>query len=127
MSSFSRKTVKDVKTKVWYDGVTVDASANGAEINVQNFRTMISRMKTENAAGTTPTLDIKWQTKMPNGDWVDLGIAFTQETTNDEEVITNVDGTLGTFIELGQVVRPVFTLGGTSPEFDITFDSIFNS
>ena len=127
MSSFSRKTVKDVKTKVWYDGVTVDASANGAEINVQNFRTMISRMKTENAAGTTPTLDIKWQTKMPNGDWVDLGIAFTQETTNDEEVITTVDGTLGTFIELGQVVRPVFTLGGTSPEFDITFDAIFKS
>lgn len=128
MNSFSRKTVKDVKTKVWYDGVTVDASANGAELNIQNFKTMIARMKTENAAGTSPTLDIKWQTKMPNGDWVDIpGLTFTQETTNDEEVKTNVDGTLGTYIEMGQVVRPVFTLGGTSPEFDITFDAIFKS
>jgi len=127
MSSFSRKTVKDVKTYVWLDGETIDTTFNGAEINVQNFRTMISRMKTENAAGTNPTLDIKWQAKMPNGDWVDLGIVFTQEDTNDEEVITNVDATLGTFIELGQVVRPVFTLGGTGPEFDITFDAIFKS
>lgn len=127
MSSFSRKVVKDVKTKVWYDGVTVITSANGAEINVQNYKTMISRMTTASAGGTSPTLDIKWQTKMPNGDWVDLGIAFTQETTNDTEVITNVDGTLGTFIELGQVIRPVFTIGGTSPTFDITFDAIFKS
>lgn len=128
MSSFSRKTVVDVKTKSWYDGVTVDASANGAELNVQNFRTMIARMKTENAGGTSPTLDIKWQTKMPNGDWVDIpGLTFTQETTNDEEVKTNVDSTLGTFIELGQAIRPVFTLAGTDPTFDITFDAIFKS
>lgn len=128
MSSFSRKTVVDVKTKSWYDGVTVIATANGADINVQNFKTMIARMKTESAGGTTPTLDIKWQTKMPNGDYVDIpGLAFTQETTNDEEVKTNVDDTLGTYIELGQVIRPVFTIGGTTPTFDITFDAIFKS
>lgn len=127
--SFSRKAVLDVKTKVWYDGtVAVITSANGAELNVQNYRTMIAHLKTTDSGGTTPTLDVKWQTKMPNGDWVDIpGLTFTQITGDSEEIKFNIDATLGTFIELGQKIRPVFTIGGTSPTFKITFDAVIKS
>ena len=129
MSSFSRKTVVDVKTYSWYDGtVSVIESANGAELNVQNYNTMIAHVKTENSGGTSPTLDIKFQTKMPNGDWVDIpDMAFSQISGDTEAILTNTIGVLGTYRELGQVIRPVFTITGTSPTFDITFDVVIKS
>jgi len=129
MSSFSRKTVVDVKTKSWYDGtVSVILSANGAELNIQNYNTMIAHLKTENSGGVSPTLDIHFQTKMPNGDWVDIpDMVFAQAVGNTEEVITNVIGILGTYRELGQIIRPVFAITGTDPTFDITFDVILKS
>lgn len=127
--SLGRKTVVDVKTKVWYDGtVAVIVSANGAALNIQNYSTMIAHLKTTASGGTLPTLDVKFQTKMPNGDWVDIpDMAFTQATTDTEETITNYIGVLGTYREMGQTIRPVFTIGGTTPTFKITFDVVLKA
>jgi hypothetical protein len=109
MSSFSRKTAKDVKTYTFYSAATKIASENSAQLNVQNFSKGIFYLKTENSGGTTPTLDIKFQTKTIGGDWVDIpGLAFTQATGDTSEMIRNVNATYGNHVELGQFIRAVF-------------------
>ena len=127
-SSFSRKAVLDIRTHSWFDGVTKIVTENGVSLNVQNFRSMVARLKTASAGGTSPTLDVKWQTQMPNDDWVDIpGVVFTQATTNGEEVIFNIDDTGNFQIPLGQRIRPVLTIGGTTPTFDVTLDAVLKS
>ena len=121
-----KKTVVMVNDAVLYDAETLISSENSAEFPLQNFREGMFYLKTENSGGTTPTLDCKLQTKMPNGDWIDVPNmdAFTQASGNTSEMIDNrvKDNTNNyTYLQpLGKIGRFAITIGGTSPTFDLT-------
>ena len=71
-------------------------------------------------SGTTPTLDIKFQTSHDGTDFVDLGDAFTQITTE------------GTYVKklaanFGKYVRAAYTIGGTTPSFTFSLQVVGKS
>lgn len=122
----SRKVVKDALIVTVFDK-TMTVSENSAQIPVQNFVEGIFYVKTTNAGGTSPTLDIKIQTKI-GGIWIDKpAVSFTQITTNSVEYKDNTLATYGVFLPLGQYVRFVATIGGTTPTFDVELYAIFKS
>lgn len=128
----SQKTVLRTKDAVLYDAETLIASENSEEFSVQNFLTGLFYLKTANAGGTSPTLDVKLQTKMPDGTWVDVpGITFTQLTTNGAEMINTwtVDTTnnLAYPQPIGKICRFVLAITGTTPTFDVTLAYILKS
>lgn len=130
----TRKVYKDVKTFNWYTAETKVESENGVAVNVQNFERATFFVKTTNKGGTNPTLDIKFQTKDPNTeDWVDLDIVFAQITTDTSAMLHNIkidvttDKSYAHYIPLGQYIRPVLTIGGTTPTFDIDLSMIAKS
>jgi hypothetical protein len=127
-----QKSVNRTLDAVAYDAETIIVDENSAEFSVQNFVVGQFHLKTENAGGTTPTFDCKLQTKMPNGDWVDVpDMAFTQTATNVVELIDNIikDTTNGlAYIQpLGKICRFAITITGTSPTFDVTLGYILKS
>lgn len=71
------------------------------------------------SSGTTPTLDVKIQGKMPvSGAWVDLHSAsFTQATAATSQAIT-VAG------PLPPEIRAVATIGGTTPSFTFSVEGV---
>jgi hypothetical protein len=85
----------------------------------------IFSLRITGASGTTPTLDIKFQRKAPDTTFTDIpGAAFAQKTTtgSDQLVIyPGVDPVANKAVGqvLGQEMRVVCTIGGTTPSFDI--------
>jgi len=124
----SRKITRDVKVVYDKEAVTMDTTTNGSQFNVQNFVEMLIFVETENSGGTSPTLDIKVQTKDPKqGNWFDAGIALTQITGDSTQMKANTLATYGVLIPLGQFCRLVYTIGGTSPTFDVTATVVLKS
>ncbi len=93
------------------------ASANSAAFNSGGYKTFVAYLNVTAHAGTTPTLDIKFQDSPDGGTtWYDIASgAFTQVTTSNGQsrlVISDV----------GPKVRAVTTLAGTSPSYTYTLD-----
>lgn len=105
-------TVKEERTVDDLTGVTSDT--NGSEFGLFGHTSFIAFLDITKANGTTPTLDVKVQTKDPeSGNWVDTGDSYTQQSstgTNKLEVTGPV----------GSALRFVYTVGGTNPDFDLT-------
>lgn len=128
----SKKTYVDVQVVKDQEAVTMTASVNGTAINCQNFRTAQFFVETENSGGTSPTLDIKVQTYDPTqGNWFDTGITFTQITGDTTQMqnsmIVDTTNNLAYEYPLGQFIRIVYAIGGTTPTFDVTFTVVMKS
>lgn len=124
----SLKLVRDAKVVYDKEAVTMTTTVNGTQFNAQNFKEMLVFVETENSGGTSPTLDIKVQTKDPKqGNWFDTGIALTQITGDTTQFKSNIDGTGYHSIPFGMYCRLVYTLGGTSPTFDVTSTVVLKS
>lgn len=122
----SRKVVRDALVVTVFNK-TMTESENSDQIAVQNFVEGMFYVKTTNSGGTSPTLDIKIQTKI-GGIWIDKpAISFTQITGDTAEYKDNTLATYGTLLPLGQYVRFVATIAGTSPTFDVELYAIFKS
>lgn len=103
------------------------ASFNGAEFDVSPFAAGRFFLNISAASGTTPTLDVKLQTKDPlSGTWSDLvGAAFAQKTGTGAASLTVYPGiaeSANTRVSnaLSGPLRVVHTIGGTTPSFTYT-------
>lgn len=89
------------------------ATGNGAvELDMGDATTLRLLLTVSAASGTTPTLDVKVQTReSSSGTWRDLPAqgAFAQKTAagTEQKVFTGTD----------RFVRIVHTIGGTTPSF----------
>lgn len=84
------------------------------------------------ASGTTPTLDLKVQTKdAVSGTYIDLpGAAFAQKTTTGSDDLTIYPGVAETANEtvsdvLSRTWRVVATIGGTTPSFTFSVGAAY--
>lgn len=87
------------------------ATGNGTlEVDAHEYKQGAFYLDITAAGGTSPTLDVKVQTKDPvSGAWFDL-VSFTQANAASKERKT-VTGLLG------NKLRVTWTIGGTSPTF----------
>jgi hypothetical protein len=87
---------------------------NSDYIDVQTYTEILAYLNVSAQAGTTPTLDIKFQGSPDKKNWADIGDAFTQVTTSTGLTLKKLTANFGRYI------RAVITLGGTNPNY--TFD-----
>lgn len=83
-------------------------------IDVSTYGQLIAVLTTASHAGTSPTLDVKFQISNDKTNWVDSGDAFTQVTTSDGTTLKVLTPTFGPWL------RAVLTLGGTTPDYALT-------
>jgi len=104
----------------------VAATVNGADQTLPNQTIKGVRIYLDITAvsGTSPTLDVKLQTKDPvSGKYFDMaGVTFAQKTGTGQGELTVYPGiaeTGNTTVSdvLSRVWRLVYTLGGTTPSF----------
>jgi hypothetical protein len=103
---------------------TITATGNGAAVYAGADRMLQAELRVAGAvSGTTPTLDIKFQSSVDGvSSFTDLGAAFPQRTTSDISGGGAVPGTgpnrLTFNVPTGRpYVRIVKTVGGTTPSF----------
>ena len=91
---------------------TMTATANGVQRDgYKNLDGIILIAVVSAASGTAPTLDIKLQDSIDSGaTWQDTGIAFAQMAVAGTFAVRSV-------LPLAPLVRPVYTIGGTTPSF----------
>lgn len=102
-------------------------TANSSDVDNYSARGVRCLLDVTAASGTTPTLDVKLQSKDPiSGKYVDLpGAAFTQKTAASTDDLTVYPGVAETANEtvsdvISGVWRAVATIGGTTPSFTFT-------
>jgi hypothetical protein len=125
----AEKVFRGIRSAIVYSAETLIETTTTGAFTVQNCRELMVFVKTENSGGTLPTLNIKWQKKMPDGTWMDFvpAIAHTEITGDTTQMKNNMLATYGTLIPIGQFVRFVLTIAGTSPTFDVTMSYIAKS
>lgn len=93
-------------------------SGTSAEFTVGNYKEASFFLNVTAVSGTTPTLDVKIQTKDPvSGEWFDI-VTFTQATGITKE--RKADKT----IDIGSVIRASYTIGGTTPSFTFSLGAV---
>lgn len=110
----SRRIARDVVEKTMADGVSVTATGViGSAVTAQNVE-KAQFFLTIASWATLTSIDVKLQVQDPKTlAWFDLGIAFQQATGNTSAMVANVDGTLGTVIPLGKMIRAYGTVVGS--------------
>lgn len=106
---------------------TITANGNGSAVYAGADRLVEAELRVAGAvSGTSPTLDIKFQSSADGStSWADIGAAFPQRTTSDLASGGTVPGTgpnrIAFMVPTGRpYVRIVKTVGGTSPSFGLT-------
>ena len=91
---------------------TLTVTANGAQRDgYKNLDGIILIAVVSAVSGVSPTLDIKLQDSIDSGaTWQDTGIAFVQMIATGTFAVRSV-------LPLAPLVRPVYTLTGTTPSF----------
>lgn len=90
-------------------------SGNSGEFNLYDHDEALVFLDVTAASGTDPTLDVKVQTKDPNGKWYDL-VSFTQKTDVGQEAKA--------VTVYGETLRIAYTIGGTEPSFTFAVTAI---
>lgn len=90
-------------------------SGNSGEFNLYDMDEVRVYLNITAVSGTAPTLDIKIQSKGPDGQWYDIE-SFTQKTATgqDSRAIT----------VFGETLRISYTIGGTTPSFTFAVTAI---
>lgn len=97
-------------------------SGNSTTIDVGNYKEAIVFLDVTVVSGTTPTLDVNFQTQdSVSGKWFDItDLTFTQKTGVANEMKAKVN-------LLGSKIRCVYTIGGTTPSFDFSVGLVLKS
>lgn len=97
-------------------------SGNSTEVGVKSYKEAIAFLDVTAASGTSPTLDVKFQTQDPVSlKWFDLtDLTFSQKVAAGSEMKAKIN-------TLGAKLRCVYTIGGTSPSFDFSVGLILKS
>lgn len=90
-------------------------TGNSGEFNLYDHDEALVFLNVTAASGTSPTLNVKVQTKDPNGDWYDL-VSFTQATAAAKEAKP--------VTVYGETLRIAYTVAGTTPSFTFTVTAI---
>lgn len=97
----------------------ITATQNSAAVNAGSYQEAVLYLNTTAASGTTPTLNVKLQTSYNGTDWYDIpSAAIVQVTGVIKSIPLIVTG------GLGQYVRAVQTIGGTTPSFTYDLDLV---
>jgi hypothetical protein len=101
---------------------TRTVSGNSLEFDAFNYKEAVAFLDVTVASGTSPTLDVKFQTQDPISlKWFDLSeLTFTQKTAIGNEMKINTN-------TLGSKLRCVYTIGGDTPSFDFSVGLILKS
>lgn len=91
------------------------ATGTGTAFNTEDVEEIEAELNITAASGTTPTLDVRLETKTDTGDWYTVA-AFPQQTGTATNVGRVFDG-------LGDQCRWAWTIGGTTPSFTFTVDA----
>lgn len=84
-------------------------ATSGAE-NSSNYNALYAVLDITAVSGTTPTLDVKFQTSVDGSVWVDIASgAFSQKTATGTDKL-EISG-------IARYLRVVATIGGTTPSF----------
>jgi hypothetical protein len=97
-------------------------SGNSLEFDISKFKEALVFLDITSSSGTTPTLDVKFQTQDPVSlKWFDLTeLTFTQKTTLGSEM-KKTNGLLG------NKVRCSYTIAGTTPIFTFSVGMVLKS
>jgi hypothetical protein len=115
--------------------VLVPSAARTATFNGEDFADLSGSngmfvLNITAVSGTTPTLDIKLQLKVAAGLYIDIpGAAFAQKTATGTDYLIvhpaiTVVANKAVSQCLGDVIRAVSTIGGTTPSFTYTLTYI---
>lgn len=101
---------------------TISGDTDSTPTIVGKYKEAIAFIDVTAASGTSPTLDVKFQTQDPVSlKWFDLtNLTFTQKTTVSTEMKTQSS-------LLGSKLRCVYTIGGTTPSFTFSIGLILKS
>ena len=100
------------------------ATVTGLDVNVEQLKAANFYLDVTAVSGTTPTLDVKIQEKDPvSGKYFDL-VSFTQQTAISSE---RKSYGLGAGELLGEVIRYVATIAGTTPSFTFSLSMVAKS
>lgn len=90
-------------------------SGESGELNLSYGDEILVFLDVTAVSGTSPTLDVKVQTKGPDGKWYDIA-SFAQKTGtgNEAKAITNY----------GEILKVVYTIGGTTPSFTFSVTGV---
>lgn len=134
MANVSPTAPWSTQDSTWLASAAQTATFTTETKGADRFVGVIVLVKVSAVSGTTPTLDVKLQTLMPDGStWCDIA-AMTQITSALNKALfflssgsaeyTVVDGTLtaGTIktVPLGRVIRVKGVIGGTNPSFTLS-------
>lgn len=113
-SAGSLLTVKNSRTYVVLPSAArgTGTAVASAEFDVSGYSEATAFLDVTAASGTSPTLDVKFQTKDAlSGKWFDIaGLVMTQKTAVGTEIKSVASG-------LGSAIRAVYTIAGTTPSF----------
>lgn len=91
------------------------ASANGTAFATEDINELEAELVVSAHAGTTPTLDVKLQTKTDDGAYYDVA-SFPQ--------VGDANGTTGrVFTGLGDTCRWVWAIAGTTPSYTFAINA----
>lgn len=101
---------------------TVSGDTNATPTDTGKYKEAIAFIDVTAATGTTPTLDVKFQTQDPVSlKWFDLtSLTFTQKTVVATEMKTQSG-------LLGSKLRCVYTIAGTTPSFTFSVSLVLKS
>lgn len=91
------------------------ATFTGSAVPCDEFGTAVLTLGVTAASGTTPTLNVTIETTHDGTNWVSVG-TFAQKTTVSSETKA--------FTGLGQSIRAVNTIAGTTPSFTFSITGL---
>lgn len=89
------------------------ATGQSSGIDLGRYIEAVAELNVTAASGTSPTLDVKFQTSDDDADWYDMDAAFAQITAAAKPAVLKMTN-------FGRYVRAVWTIGGTTPSFTFT-------
>jgi hypothetical protein len=99
----------------------LSASGQSGTLDLSTFLEAVALLNVTAVSGTSPTLDVKFQTSDDGSDWYDLGSSFTQATGITKPAALKLTN-------FGRYVRAVYTLGGSaSPSVTFTLKLVAKS
>lgn len=116
------QTLNGFMENVVLASATRTVSGNSAEFDCSNYKEAVVFLDVTLASGTTPTLDVKFQTQDPISlKWFDFAeLTFTQAITTTTEMKTKAN-------LIGKKLRCVYDITGGTPSFDFSVGLVLKS
>lgn len=94
-------------------------TGSSAAVDVSTHSDAIVLLTCSAASGTTPTMDVKVQASADMVNWYDEGTSFTQIVAASTPAVKKLTG-------LGLYIRYFWTIGGTTPSFTFSIQTVLS-